>query len=66
MGIASLALEIESTETASIDERFEKVALLHMDSIYRSALYMARNETDAQDLVQGFYREPYEVPDLSA
>jgi RNA polymerase sigma-70 factor (ECF subfamily) len=54
MGTAAIAFE-----TCSKDERFAEVALTHMDSIYRSALYMARNENDAQDLVQDTYLRAY-------
>jgi len=54
MGTAAFAIE-----TGSRTERFEEVALAHMDSLYRSALYMARNENDAQDLVQDTYLRAY-------
>ncbi len=43
----------------SRDERFEKVALAYIDTIYRSALYMSKNENDAQDLVQDTYLKAY-------
>ncbi len=48
-----------NTEAKSRTEEFEAVALAHIDSIYRSALYMARNESDAQDLVQDMYLSPF-------
>jgi RNA polymerase sigma-70 factor (ECF subfamily) len=36
---------------------FEREALVHMDAIYSSALYMTRNERDAEDLTQEtFYK----------
>ncbi len=35
--------------------RFEVLALPHMDSLYNAALRMARNDADAQDLVQETY-----------
>ena len=54
MGSAALAID-----TSSETERFDEVALAHMDSLYRSALYMARNENDAQDLVQDTYLRAY-------
>ncbi len=38
---------------------FEAVALAHMDSLYRYALRMSRNETDAEDLVQDTYLRAY-------
>lgn len=38
---------------------FEAVALAHMDSLYRYALHMSRNETDAEDLVQDTYLKAY-------
>ena len=50
MGAAVLMTDIKSKE-----ERFEEIALVHMNSIYRSALYMTKNETDAHDLVQDTY-----------
>ena len=60
MGTAALAIGVESEiGVGSKDERFEAVALTHMDSIYRSALYMAKDESDAQDLVQDTYLRAY-------
>ncbi len=58
MGAVAVAVD-----TGSKDHRFEEVALAHMDSIYRSALYMARNENDAQDLVQDTYLRAYKFFD---
>ncbi len=58
MGIAAIA-----TETESKDERFEQVALAHMNSLYRLALSMSRNENDAQDLVQDTYLRAYKFFD---
>jgi RNA polymerase sigma-70 factor (ECF subfamily) len=37
---------------AGARERFEELALPHLDSLYRSALRMTRNDSDAEDLVQ--------------
>ena len=54
MGAAALAIEEESK-----NERFETVALEHMDSLYRFALCMAENESDARDLVQDTYLRAY-------
>ena len=58
MGAAVLMTDIKSKE-----ERFEETALVHMDSIYRSALYMTKNETDAQDLVQDTYLRAFKFFD---
>jgi len=38
---------------------FEKEALPHMDSLYRTALRMTRNEDDAEDLVQEAIAKAY-------
>lgn len=54
MGTAAMAIEGEAKS-----ERFEQVALAHIDSLYRSALYMSKNESDAQDLVQDTYLKAY-------
>ena len=54
MGAAVLMTDIKSKE-----ERFAETAIVHMDSIYRAALYMTKNETDAQDLVQDAYLRAY-------
>lgn len=43
------------TERQSDDlkkERFDKEALIHLNSLYRTALRMTKNENDASDLVQ--------------
>ena len=58
MGIAAIA-----TEIGIKDERFEQVALVHMNSLYRLALSMSRNESDAQDLVQDTYLRAYKFFD---
>ncbi len=34
---------------------FDKVALAHMDSVYRAALWMTRNQHEAEDLLQETY-----------
>ncbi len=38
---------------------FESEALPHMDALYRTALRMTRNESDAEDLVQETYVKAY-------
>ena len=48
-----------NTEVEIDVEKFETAALEHMDSLYRYALYMAENESDAQDLVQDTYLRAY-------
>lgn len=64
MGTVALAIGVESgIGVESRDERFEAVALTHMASIYRSALYMAKDESDAQDLVQDTYLRAYKFFD---
>ncbi len=40
---------------------FETIALAHMDSVYRLALYMVGNEDDAQNLVQNTYLKAYKT-----
>ncbi len=40
-------------------ERFEKEALVHLNSLYRTALRMTRNENDAADLVQETFLKAY-------
>ena len=44
-------------------ERFEVAALVHMDLIYRRALLMTKNESDARDLVQETYFRAYKFFD---
>ena len=47
------------SEAGSKAEKFEAVALSHIDSLYRLALYMSENESDAEDLVQDTYLKAY-------
>ena len=57
MGVA-LAVKPKSRS-----ERFEATALTHMDLLYRFALRMAGNESDAEDLVQDTYLKAYKFFD---
>ena len=40
-------------------ERFDKEALVHLNSLHRTALRMTRNENDASDLVQETFLKAY-------
>lgn len=40
-------------------KEFEDTALQHMDALYNAALRMAKDETDAEDLVQDTYLRAY-------
>jgi RNA polymerase sigma-70 factor (ECF subfamily) len=54
MGVA-----VHTIETESGSREFELVALEHMDLVYRCALYMSKNKSDAEDLVQDTYLKAY-------
>lgn len=41
-----------SIMTSPDSERFEKLALIHLDSVFRMACRLARDESEAEDLVQ--------------
>jgi len=47
------------TETGLKASEFEAEIFIHMDSIYRFALYMAGNENHAQNLVKNAYLKVY-------
>lgn len=60
MGCCSASLdtvdELERTGHApEVRERLENEALSHIDALYRTALRMTRNQSDAEDLVQEAY-----------
>ena len=40
-------------------QRFEAVALVHLDSLYRTALFMTKNQEEARDLTQETYLKAY-------
>lgn len=40
-------------------KEFEDIALQHMDAVYNAALRMAKDETEAEDLVQDTYLRAY-------
>jgi RNA polymerase sigma-70 factor (ECF subfamily) len=47
------------TKTTSKTEEFKAIALPYMDLVYRAAVRMSGNESDAQDLVQDSYLKAY-------
>jgi RNA polymerase sigma-70 factor (ECF subfamily) len=49
---AGRASSPDPTEAATSRARFEEEALKHLDALYRTALRMTRNPSDAEDLVQ--------------
>jgi RNA polymerase sigma-70 factor (ECF subfamily) len=48
-----------NAEVISKTERFEEIAIVHIDSVHKYALFMAKNENDAKDLVQETYFKAY-------
>ena len=46
-------------KNSNLRNQFECEALPHMDSLYRTALRMTKNEDDANDLVQDTYSKAY-------
>jgi RNA polymerase sigma-70 factor (ECF subfamily) len=47
------------SEIVKKKERFEKEALVHIESLHRTALRMTKNESDASDLVQETYLKAF-------
>lgn len=45
---------------ARLDNRFERDALVHLDTLYRGALGMTRHRADAEDLVQETIMKAYQ------
>jgi RNA polymerase sigma-70 factor (ECF subfamily) len=58
METSSVNVEVESKKKS-----FESLALPHMDSLYRYALYMSGDKNDAEDLVQDTYLRAYKFFD---
>jgi RNA polymerase sigma-70 factor (ECF subfamily) len=51
-GAAPGAQIVDQAEAAATRARFEQEAMTHLDALYRTALRMTRNPSDAEDLVQ--------------
>jgi RNA polymerase sigma-70 factor (ECF subfamily) len=49
----------QKTDIIEKRKAFEKEALPHMDALYRTALRMIKNQSDAEDLVQEAYAKAY-------
>jgi RNA polymerase sigma-70 factor, ECF subfamily len=49
--------------TPDVRERLEAEALTHIDALYRTALRMTRNQSDAEDLVQEAYLRAFKALD---
>jgi len=52
-------MENRIVENGKKRERFEAEALIHLDSLHRTALRMTRNEGEAEDLVQETFLKAY-------
>lgn len=65
--LAVMTEDIQGTDTVPVAdetdsqrrERFERDALQYVDQLYSAAMRMARNPTDAEDLVQEAYTKAY-------
>lgn len=49
--------------SVDVRERLEQEALSHIDALYRTALRMTRNQSDAEDLVQEAYLRAFKALD---
>jgi RNA polymerase sigma-70 factor (ECF subfamily) len=50
---------MSKSNSKGLKQRFEREALIHTEPLYRSALRMTKNESDAQDLVQETFLRAY-------
>lgn len=56
--------EMETSQhSPDVRERLEAEALTHIDALYRTALRMTRNQSDAEDLVQEAYLRAFRALD---
>ena len=53
-GLGSCVMDEQTEERATddLESRFERDALVYLDSLYGAAMRMTRNPADAEDLVQ--------------
>jgi RNA polymerase sigma-70 factor, ECF subfamily len=61
-GSRGINMSINIEEETKV-ESFKVIALTYIDSLYRFALYMTKNEHDARDLVQATYLRAYKLLD---
>ncbi len=62
MSIGVMPIKLQETAMSSANTReqeFSRIAFEHMDAIYSTALRLARNEQDAEDLVQDTYMRAF-------
>ncbi len=62
MSIGVMPIKLQETAMSSVNTReqeFSRIAFEHMDAIYSTALRLARNEQDAEDLVQDTYMRAF-------